>query len=244
MAKITKEYLEKLNITETQFAITKHTDRKHLHLHIVANMVNNNGKAISDSYLGLRGKKIAQQLTKQYNLTPAISKNLDPTNFEALRESEANKYKVYKAIMDALPQCKTIQDIEKKLQQQGIETQYKYKGQTTEKQGVSFKIREDCFKGSKVDRKFSLSNLEKTITINQKQLLEARQKTSLLLRNPANQNSSFTSQQPMTSLSKNISESIEKAAEILMKPEQNFQQLPVALLKENKQKKKKRRLHL
>ena len=222
MVKIAKEYLEKLNITETQFAITKHTDRRHLHLHIVANMVNNNGKAITDSYLGLRGKKLAQQLTQQYNLTPAISKNLDLTNYEALRQSETNKYKVYKAIMDALPQCKTMQDLEKKLQQQGIETQYKYKGQTIEKQGVSFKIGEDCFKGSKVDRKFSLSNLEKTIVINQKLSMEVRQKPSLLLRKPTNENSSFSSQSPTTSLTRNISESIEKVAEILLKPEQNF----------------------
>lgn len=134
MVKIAKEYLEKLKITETQFAITKHTDRNHLHLHVVANMVNNNGDAISDSYLGLRGKKLAQQLTQQYKLIPALRKNLALTNYQALRQSEVNKYKVYKAILDALPQCKTMHDLEKKLQQQGIETQYKYKGQTLEKQ--------------------------------------------------------------------------------------------------------------
>ncbi|MEJ7829866.1 MAG: relaxase/mobilization nuclease domain-containing protein [Segetibacter sp.] len=243
MAKIAKEYLEKLNITETQFAITKHTDRRHVHLHIVANMVNNNGKAITDSYLGLRGKKLAQQLTQQYKLVPALSKKLELTNYQALRQSEANKYTVYKAIMDSLPRCKTMQDLEKKLQQQGIETQYKYKGQTTEKQGVSFKIGEYSFKGSKVDRKFSLSNLEKIIAINQKQLLKPRHETSLFIRTNSNQNSSFSSQSLTTSVTKNISESIEKVAEILLKPEQNFQQTPIALLKENKQRKKKRGLH-
>ena len=62
MSTIAKEYLDKLGMVNTQFAITKHTDRKHIHLHVVANMVNNNGEIISDSYLGLRGKKIAQQL--------------------------------------------------------------------------------------------------------------------------------------------------------------------------------------
>lgn len=110
MAKIAKEYLEKLNITETQFAITKHTDRRHVHLHIVANMVNNNGKAITYSYLGLRGKKLAQQLTQQYKLVPALSKKLELTNYQALRQSEANKYTVYKAIMDTChdaKQCRT-----------------------------------------------------------------------------------------------------------------------------------------
>lgn len=125
MVKIAKEYLEKLKIIETQFAITKHTDRIHVHLHIVANMVNNKGNAISDSYFGLRGKKLAQQLTQQYKLIPALGKNLPLTNYQALRQSEVNKSKIYKAILDALPQCRTMQDLEKKLLQQGIETQYK-----------------------------------------------------------------------------------------------------------------------
>src|SRR4028118_553015 len=137
-----------------------------------------------------------------------------------------------------------MEDLEKKLQQQGIETQYKYKGQTLEKQGVSFKIGEYSFKGSKVDRKFSLSQLEQTIAINQKQLLKPMQKASVLLRTNSNENSSFSSEQHKTSISKNLSESIDKAAEILLKPEQDFQQTPAALLKENKQKKKKQRLRL
>jgi hypothetical protein len=210
---------------------------------IIANIVNNNGDAISDSYLGLRGKKLAQQLTQQYNLTPALRKNLALTNYQALRQSEVNKYKIYEAILDALPQCKTMQDLEKKLQQQGIETQYKYKGQTIEKQGVSFRIGEYSFKGSKVDRQFSLSNLERTIAINQKQILKPRHETDLLPRINSNKNSSFSSEQQKTLLSKNISESIDKAAEILLKPEQDFQQIPAALLKESKQKKKKRALY-
>jgi hypothetical protein len=107
MVKIAKEYLERLGINNTQITITKHTDRRHMHLHVVANMVDTNGKAISDSFLGLRGKKIAQQLTKEYSLVQALGKNLELTNHEALRTSEANKYKIYKAIIEALPHCKS-----------------------------------------------------------------------------------------------------------------------------------------
>ena len=66
--------------------------------------------------------------------------------------------------MEVLPKCKTMEEREKKLQVQGIEIQYKYKGQTPEKQGISFKIGDNIFKGSKVDRQFSLGNFEKAIT--------------------------------------------------------------------------------
>jgi len=65
MKEIAEKYLQRLNIVNTQFAISKHTDKAHLHLHIVANMVNNDGRSINDSWIGLRGKKIAQQLTQE-----------------------------------------------------------------------------------------------------------------------------------------------------------------------------------
>ncbi|GEO11154.1 relaxase/mobilization nuclease domain-containing protein [Segetibacter aerophilus] len=236
MVKIAQEYLEKLGIVNTQYVITKHTDRKHLHLHIVANMVNNNGKSISDGYLGFRGKKIAQQLTQQYNLVPAVSKNIELTNFEALRKSEANKYKIYKEIMQALPHCKTFQDLEKKLQQRGIEVQYKYKGQTLEKQGISFKIGEDCFKGSKVDRQFSLGNLEKAIATNQKQLQEIKPRVAEATRpqGPSIRDTSVSMRQQNT-----VTKGLENVIEMLVKPEENPALPPTELLKENKRRKKR-----
>lgn len=46
---------------------------------------------------------------------------------------------------------------------QNIETLYKYKGQTKELQGISFKIGEYKYKGSEIDRKFSVKNLDKEI---------------------------------------------------------------------------------
>lgn len=112
MIQLAKEYLERLKITNTQVAIVKHCDRRHLHMHLVANMVDNDGKVISDSFLGLRGKKTAQQLTLQYKLVPAIKKDLNLTNYDALRKSEAVKYKVYEEIMKALPQCKSLKELE------------------------------------------------------------------------------------------------------------------------------------
>ena len=64
MAEIAREYLKKLGITDTQYAITKHFDKEHPHMHVIANLVNNQGETIKDSWIGLKGKKVAQQLTK------------------------------------------------------------------------------------------------------------------------------------------------------------------------------------
>lgn len=242
MANIAKEYLQKLKVTNTQFTITKHTDRRHIHLHIVANMVDNDGKAISDSFLGLRGKKIAQQLTNDHKLIPALKKNLELTNYEALHKSEGNKYKIYETIINTLPSCKTMQELEKSLLSQGIETQYKYKGQTLEKQGVSFKIGEDCFKGSQVDRQFSLGNLEKTLAFNQKQLLELKAESRVNSKNTLltkEKQTEYFLGSTDNSHTNDTGKGLEKIVEILLKPEENLQQTPYELLKEERQKRKK-----
>ncbi|HVI49225.1 MAG TPA: relaxase/mobilization nuclease domain-containing protein [Chitinophaga sp.] len=172
---IAQQYLKEIGITNTQVAITKHTDKAHLHVHIIANMVNNDGKSISDKWIGLRGKRAAQKLTMEYRLIQAEKKDLALTHPEALSQSEANRYKIYMAITAALPYCKNLQDLESRLKKEhGIEVQYKYKGQSQDSQGVSFKIGEYCFKGSKVDRQYSLGNLEKILSQQQRQVVAPR----------------------------------------------------------------------
>ena len=153
-------------------------------------MVDNDGKPIKDGWIGLRGKKVAQQLTRKYKLIPAKGKNLDLTHLEAMSQSEVNRYKIYQAIVDSLPHCRSLPDLEKRLIAQGIHTQYKYKGQTQELQGISFRIGEDRFKGSQIDRQFSLGNLEKTLAAQRKRQevkpalsLEDRKKALLIRAN-------------------------------------------------------------
>lgn len=222
-----------------------------MHPHIVANMVNNEGKSISDSWIGLKGKKIAQRLTKEYQLIPALQKNLQLTNLEALSQSEANKYKIYVAISDSLPHCLTLDELEIRLLNLGIETQYKYKGQTQEKQGVSFKLDNVSFKGSQVDRQFSIKGLEKILALQQKQILEHRLRAENKLKVRGNQ----TGQKPPVdqirksnslpesekAFSQDIARGMEKAIEILLIAEQTDSQMSYgfsqqALLKKMKRK--------
>ncbi|MGN7825045.1 relaxase/mobilization nuclease domain-containing protein [Chitinophaga sp. 22536] len=172
MAQIGREYLEKLGITNTQYVITKHTDTDHLHLHIIANLVNNRGKVIRDNWIGLRGKKAAQQLTQKYQLIPAIEKKIALTNLQALNHEETARYEIFQAIETVLPGCKTLPALEKELVKKGIDVQYKHKGNTQQLQGISFKKGLYAFKGSSIDRKYSVSGLQK---IMQQQITQEQQ---------------------------------------------------------------------
>jgi len=176
MVQIAQEYLDKLGITDTQYVITKHTDKDHLHLHVIANLVNNQGKGISDSWIGLRGKKAAQALTQQYHLIPATEKKLAKTNLQALNNEESTRYEIFQAIETGLSRCNNLNELEALLLRQGIDMQYKYKGDTEEIQGISFRKGQYSFKGSSIDRKFSFAGLQKVMQqkeVKQRQILPA-----------------------------------------------------------------------
>lgn len=245
MKEIAQKYLKELGIVNTQYVITKHTDKAHLHMHILANMVNNDGKAISDSWIGLKGKKVAQRLTQEYKLIPALEKNLRLTNLEALSQSESTKYQIYIAISENLPKCRTIEDLEARLLKLGIETQYKYKGQTQEKQGVSFKKDNVCFKGSQVDRKFSLAGLEKTFELKRKQEITQLQKQDVKEVPVQKQISQKTSHENVfeaneKDINTGLSKGLEKTIDILLKTEHTYSQTSFNPLLQRQQRRKKK----
>lgn len=243
MVEIAKKYLDGIGITNTQYAITKHTDKVHLHMHIIANMINNDGNSIKDSWIGYRGKKVAQQLTQEHRLVPALEKKLERTHLEALSQLEANKYKVYQAITESLPGCRNMEELESRMLKLGIGMQYKYKGSTDEKQGISFKIGEDCFKGSKVDRKFSLAGLERVLALQYKQMPEQQKQKPVLHPKYFNQNPPSPEVNPLHPLSDNRNDlvrGLEKAVMALTKPEEGHEHISNELSKEFKRNRKKK----
>ncbi len=151
------------------------------------------------------------------------------------------------AISENLPKCRTIEELENNLLKLGIETQYKYKGHTNEKQGVSFKKDNVCFKGSQVDRKFSFAGLEKTFELKSKQETIKHQKPNI--------KESFLVPKPIAlkdlpgnilergnehSKDHELSKSLEKTIDILLKPEHTNAQMPFSLLPKTERRKKKK----
>jgi len=158
MERLAKEYMQKMGIKNTQYIIVRHGNTDHPHCHIVFNRVDNDGKTISDKNDQYRNEKVCKQLKDKYNLT--YGKGKENVNIQKLKGAEQTKYEIYNAIKNILPKAKSWQQFEQALSKQGISIGYKYKGQTDEVQGVSFKKGKHSFKGSDVDRKFSYGKLE------------------------------------------------------------------------------------
>ena len=190
MTQIAKEYKQKMGITDTQYLLVRHLDQPHPHCHLVYNRVGNNGQTISDKNIKIRNAKVCRELTEKYGLYLAPGK--DDVRRERLREPDKTKYEIYDAIKGSLPKCKSWNELEGKLKEQGIGVRYKYCGNTDRKQGILFSKNGFEFSGSKIDRAFSFTKLDNRFTLLQQQALHRAELLGNLSAAAGNYRSAFT----------------------------------------------------
>ena len=167
MVKIANEYLEKMGYGNTQSLIVRHSDCQHPHLHICINRIGNDGKTISDRNEKYRSTKICRKLTERYGLT--LGEGKQKVNRPRLRGEDKLRYDIFDAIKTVLPQSKNRKDFVAGLEQQGITTRFKTKGNTDVIQGIIF-VKDGCsFSGSKIDRSCSFTRLNETLSQNSQQ---------------------------------------------------------------------------
>ena len=159
MMQIADEYLRRMGYGDTQVLIVRHHDREHPHLHLVLNRIEGNGKRISDKNERVRNAKVCRVLSDKYGLYIAPSK--ENVKRHRLREPDKTKYEIYDAIRAILPKCRNRNDLASTLYKQGIVTEFKHKGSTSTIEGVKFSKNGYIFSGSKVDKAFSFSKLNR-----------------------------------------------------------------------------------
>ena len=159
MMQIADEYLRCMGYGDTQVLIVRHNDREHPHLHLVLNRIDGNGKRISDRNERIRNVKVCRDLSNKYGLYIAPSK--ENVKRHRLREPDKTKYEIYDAIRNVLPRCRNWNDLTTALRKQGINTEFKRKGTTSTIEGVKFSKNGYTFSGSKVDKAFSYSKLNR-----------------------------------------------------------------------------------
>lgn len=66
-----EKHLENLGLKDNQYIAYVHQNTKAIHIHIIANRINDNGKALNDSYIGFKAQHSAESIAKEYGLTLA-----------------------------------------------------------------------------------------------------------------------------------------------------------------------------
>lgn len=171
MIDLVHEYMKEMGIVNTQYIIVRHHDREHPHVHIVFNRIDNNGKTITDKNDRYRNEQVCKRLKQKHGLYFAPGK--ENVNQDRLKEPDKTKYEIYMAIKNGLKQSKDWQQFQGYLSKEGIQIRFKYKGQTSEVQGISLTKGEYSFKGSEIDRNFSYSKLDAQLNKNNQQQQES-----------------------------------------------------------------------
>lgn len=169
MNKLALQYLQKMGYGDTQYLIVRHLDREHPHLHICINRIDNNGKSISDSNEKYRSTKVCKELTETNQLKWGEGKKA--VKRHRLRGNDQLRYTIFDAVKATLPLCTNWQELSSELQKQGIEVQFKTKGQTEKVEGVIFSMNGVSFSGSHIDRSCSYTKLTFALEQNAKQVL-------------------------------------------------------------------------
>lgn len=173
MTEIAREYMQKMGIENTQYLIVRHHDADHPHCHIVYNRVKNDGTTVTDSNIRRRNVDVCKDLTRKHELYFASGK--ENVNDHRLREPDKTKYEIYRSITAALPGCRSWGDLEIRLRRNGITMKFKTKGDTGIREGVKFTKGKYTFFGSKIDKQFSYSKLDKHFAQAQKAYIQSIQ---------------------------------------------------------------------
>lgn len=166
MVQLAKEYMQEMEIKNTQYIIIRHHNTDNEHLHIVYNRIDNNLKLISVNNDYKRNVRVCKKLKDKHNLT--YGKGKEKVKREKLNNPDSVKYLLYDIIKAILPYCISEKEFQDCLQNKGINVEFKLKRTSGEIEGISFKYDNISLKGSEIDRKFSFGNLKKAFENNLK----------------------------------------------------------------------------
>ena len=168
MADIAKQYMNRMKILDTQFLIARHFDKEHPHIHLLINRVDYYGKTISDRNDRIRSEKICKELTRKHGLY--FAKGKEQVKMNRLYEPDKSKYEIYEALKKHVGKSSDWSELIENLRQEGIQVDFKIKGNTMEVQGVRFTKEGLTFNGSKIDRQFSFSKIDACLQENQQKI--------------------------------------------------------------------------
>ena len=164
----TESHLKNLGLSENQYIAYVHNNTKATHIHIIANRINHQGKALNDSYIGFKAQNSAEKIALENGLKTAkevrhdlhIEKNVSKGLNKALKEE------IYKAHNFSVKQSKTFTTYIKKMNEKGYRVVPSInKGGKLQGFRIEDKTRNLSFKASEIHRNCGIkSMLEKGVS--------------------------------------------------------------------------------
>jgi hypothetical protein len=178
---IADKYIEEMGYTANQYAIYRHSDRNHDHIHICASRISlDDGKITRDSWEYVRSEKIIRQLELEYGLQQTLSSkeklNRAPSYGQQRRiereqleyeQGERNtppqqsiKTQLIELIDRAIVDKPTMPQLVERLQLQGVEVRHGLTRNGKSK-GISYSWNDQKFSGTSLGPAYTFPGLQK-----------------------------------------------------------------------------------
>jgi len=176
MGRIAQDYLKGLKIDpeNTQWAMVRHQDKTHPHMHLVVNRVDLDGQTVSDQFIRSRSVDVCKGIEQAYGLivadqvghrqareigpTPAQAKATTPKEEQSAEWSRARQ-EIGRALSYTAGQARSFDELREALRPRGIELALTRRKDGSPA-GVVFAQDGHRVKGSQVGREYSAGNLE------------------------------------------------------------------------------------
>jgi len=167
---IAADYMKAMEFDNNQYAVVKHSDTEHDHIHIVASRIRLDGSVVDDSWDYYKSQETIRQLERNYNLetvTPSweTDKRAQTTGEHRQLKSQGNKsvrVQLQDLIDEVTQDNPSMPEFVERLQQQGVEVQV---GLTRTgigfRKGISYNLDGVALSGNQLGKAYTFSGLQK-----------------------------------------------------------------------------------
>jgi hypothetical protein len=174
MNMIANEYLNNMGFDQHQYAIFRHFDADHPHLHILVNRIGYDGKVVSDSKDYQRSEQVLRALEKQHGLTEVISSRqaqeraMTKNELEMMKRTDepSVKMKLQVIVKNVLNEKPDAEQFIRQLEAQGINVLFN-QASTGFVSGISYGYDGMQFKGAHLGNAYKWQAVKNVISYEQ-----------------------------------------------------------------------------
>lgn len=171
---VAQKYLDGMGFTDNQFAMVRHTDTEHDHVHLIINRITSTGDVVSDSKDYQRQEKIMREVEIEYGLARVLPSaevgRKAPTRNELEKFSrtaeggvaEVSTRSRLQTLADACAKdCDSYTEYAQRLEAVGVELIPYTQMDDTKLNGLMYRLDGEVMKGSNLGKAYSPSGLAK-----------------------------------------------------------------------------------
>ena len=171
LVSLTQEYLKGMGFTENLYAIWKHNDADHLHVHALASRIKYDGSVVSDSNNYKRSEALCRKLEAKYGLQPvqsskeALERSPNKDELEMIQRTGylSNRMMMQEAVKSAVRNSNTVAAFISNCEKQGIHLLFNQSASTGGVSGITYVMEGFLAKGQKLGNMYKWNNINQKI---------------------------------------------------------------------------------